>query len=67
MSASTRLQVPAEVEAHWLTAVVQAENARQDYAEYLKSSDRQESEVGRLWIRLWLAERRRDDLYRRMT
>jgi hypothetical protein len=53
-------------EAVWKAALVQAEYARQDYAQYQRASDQDESELGRLWLRLWLAERRRDELFRRL-
>ena len=66
MSASPRAEMAADVEAEWGAAMVQAEHARQDYAQYLRSADREESELGRLWLRLWLAERRRDELFRRL-
>jgi hypothetical protein len=66
MSASPRAEMAADVEAEWRAAMVQAEHARQDYAQYLRAADREESELGRLWLRLWLAERRRDELFRRL-
>jgi hypothetical protein len=66
MSASPRTEVEASVEAEWLAALVQVEHARQDYAQCLRAADREESEVGRLWLHLWLAERRRDELFRRL-
>jgi hypothetical protein len=66
MSSLSEAAAPAEAEVQWLEAVVQVEHARQDYAQYLKSSDKVESEVGRLWLRLWLAERRRDELFRQL-
>ena len=53
-------------EAVWKAALVQAEYARRDYAQCLKATDRDESELARLWLRLWLAERHRDELFRRM-
>jgi hypothetical protein len=43
---------------------LKSSTARQDYIQYLRAPDREESEVGRLWLRLWLAERRRDELFR---
>jgi len=66
MSASPQTEVEANVEGEWLAALVQVEHARQDYAQYLRAADREESEVGRLWLHLWLAERRRDELFRRL-
>jgi hypothetical protein len=59
--------VGADVEAEWLAAVVQVEHARQHYAQYLRAADKEESEVERLWLYLWLAERRRDELFRRLA
>jgi hypothetical protein len=53
-------------EAAWNAALVQAEYARRDYAQCLSASDRDESELGRLWMRLWLAERRREELFRQL-
>jgi len=55
-----------DIEAAWKAALVQAEYARRDYAQCLRAADRDESELGRLWLRLWLAERRRDELFRRL-
>jgi hypothetical protein len=67
------MNVPSSVEAAssggeaaWNAAFVQAEYARRDYAQCLASPDRDESELGRLWIRLWLAERHRDELFRQL-
>lgn len=53
-------------EAEWRAALVQAEYARRDYDQCLRGPDRDESELGRLWLRLWLAERRREELFRRL-
>ena len=53
-------------EAAWNAAIVQAAYARRDYAQCLRASDRDESVLERLWLRLWLAERRRDELFRRL-
>jgi hypothetical protein len=58
---------PDPVEQAWLQMIVEAEQARQEYTEYLRSSDREESELGRLWLRLWQAERRRDELFRNLA
>jgi hypothetical protein len=66
MSSLIEAEAPAETEIQWLAAVVQVEHARQDYAEYLKSPEKLEAESGRLWLRLWLAERRRDELFRQL-
>jgi hypothetical protein len=53
-------------EAAWNAAFVEAEYARRDYAQCLRASDRDESELGRLWMHLWLAEGRRDELFRQL-
>jgi hypothetical protein len=53
-------------EAAWNAALIQAEYARRDYAQCLRASERDESELGRLWLLLWLAEWRRDELFRRL-
>jgi hypothetical protein len=66
MSTSPQTEVEANVEGEWLAALVQVEHARQDYAQYLRAADTEESEAGRLWLHLWLAERRRDELFRRL-
>ena len=67
MSATPRADGNDYVEAQWRAALVQAEQARQDYALCLRAADREESELGRLWLRLWLAERRREELFRRLA
>jgi hypothetical protein len=66
MSSTPRADGNDYVEAQWRAALVQAEQARQDYVLCLRAADREESELGRLWLRLWLAERRRDELFRRL-
>jgi hypothetical protein len=53
-------------EAAWSEALVQAEYARRDYAQCLRAPERDESELRRLWLRLWFAERRREELFRRL-
>lgn len=51
----------ADAKAHaWREAVVEVERARQEYAASLKATD--DPTVARLWLRLWRAERRRDQL-----
>jgi len=56
----------SNAESAWNAALIQVEYARLDYAQCLKSPDRDESELERLWLHLWQAERRRDELFRRM-
>ena len=57
---------PGTGEAAWNAALAQVEYARRDYAQCLGSFARDESELERLWLRLWLAERQRDELFRRL-
>jgi hypothetical protein len=67
MNASASVEAElVDGEAAWSEALVQAEYARRDYAQCLKAPERDESELGRLWLRLWLAERRREELFRRL-
>ena len=65
MSASPQADA-TDTEADWRSALIRAERARQEYALYLKAPDRDESELQRMWLQLWLAERRRDELFRRL-
>jgi hypothetical protein len=58
MSATPRADDNDYVEAQWRAALVRAEQARQDYAQCLRAANRDESELGRLWLRLWLAPTR---------
>jgi hypothetical protein len=62
MSASYQTTDPIETE--WLTAIVEAEQARKDYDALLQSPRRDEGELNRSWLCLWRAERRRDELFR---
>jgi hypothetical protein len=67
MNASSNVETElSNGEAAWNAALVQVEYARRDYALCLDASDRDESELGRLWLRLWQAERLRDELFGRM-
>jgi hypothetical protein len=47
----------------WRAAVVDVERARQEYARIL-TTPHSEWEVDLAWLRLWRAERRRDELIR---
>ena len=51
-------------ELEWQAAVVEAERARVDYAKHVDSDDEDDDVGRRRWLRLWRAERRRDDLMR---
>lgn len=46
----------------WRAAVLEVEHARQEYARALAAADHGETEVDIMWLRLWRAERRRDEL-----
>jgi hypothetical protein len=51
-------------ERAWREALLEVEYARIAYLQQLRLPDRDERELDRLWLRLWRAERRRDELYR---
>lgn len=59
---------PTSTDREWRDALVQVENLRQEYEQRVREaeSDIDERGIGRLWLRLWNAERRRDELLRRM-
>jgi hypothetical protein len=46
----------------WRSAPLEVERARQQYARALAAVDGGEAEVDIMWLRLWRAERRRDEL-----
>ncbi len=46
----------------WRAALIEVEEARQQYARVLTAADSADSEVDNVWLRLWRAERRRDEL-----
>jgi hypothetical protein len=48
----------------WNDALLDVEYARIAYLQQLRLPDRDERELDRLWLRLWRAERRRDELHR---
>jgi hypothetical protein len=66
MSAALRPDGANSIEQAWREALVEVEHLRQRYLGYLRATDRQEDELARLWWQLWRAERRRDELFRRM-
>ena len=51
----------------WRDALVEVENLRQEYEQRLGEAEQHTDEraIGRLWLRLWRAERRRDELLKR--
>jgi hypothetical protein len=67
MSAVPADQAPTNVEFQWLAALVRAEHARQEYAQYLRAADTDETVERRLWLQLWHAERRREELFRMLS
>ena len=62
MAMSSPTKGPNIVEPRWREAVAEVERARGAYIEHLRDGDRDEAELGRLWLRLLYAERRRDEL-----
>jgi hypothetical protein len=67
MSASEGNDVPAGGDREWREALVEVERARIEYAEQVEFRDEDERAVGRRWLRLWRAERRRDELIRKSS
>lgn len=64
----TSVQTHEAVDARapeWRAAVVELEQARVQYARVLAQPDSEDRDVDRVWLRLWRAERRRDELIRR--
>jgi hypothetical protein len=62
MSTSDRIGSPDGGKREWRDAAVEVELARVEYAKHADASDEDDSAVGRRWLRLWRAERRRDEL-----
>jgi hypothetical protein len=52
------------VEAEWRAALIHAERLRQEYWHQLTATDTEEPDLERLWLKLWIAERRREELFR---
>jgi hypothetical protein len=46
----------------WRAALIEVEAARQQYARVVTAGDSEDAEVDNVWLRLWRAERRRDEL-----
>jgi hypothetical protein len=53
-----------DLESQWRAALVHAEQLRLEYSHQLDAIDVQEPELDHLWLELWSAERRREDLFR---
>ena len=64
MSPTPRRADIENVEAEWHAALIHAERLRQEYSHRLAASDTEEPDLERLWLRLWIAERRREELFR---
>jgi hypothetical protein len=62
MCTSERIGNPDVGEREWRDAVVEVELARVEYAKHAEAGEEDSHAVGRRWVRLWRAERRRDDL-----
>ena len=67
MSTAREDQADTVGEREWRDAIVELERSRQEYERRLSDgeSESEERAIGRLWLRLWRAERRRDELLRR--
>lgn len=65
MSTTERNDVRELHTREWRDAILEFERARLEYADVLESETEDSPAVGRRWLRLWLAERRRDELLRR--
>lgn len=65
MSESERTDIPEARDREWREALVEVERARVDYARYSETDDEDDRAVGRRWLRLWRAERHRDDLIKK--
>ena len=62
MSASERIDALEGNQRAWREALMEVEQARMEYAKLTDESDADGRAVGRRWLRLWRAERRRDEL-----
>jgi hypothetical protein len=51
-------------ESDWRTTLIEIERARREYEALLRTHESDERAIGRMWLRLWRAERRRDELLR---
>jgi hypothetical protein len=63
MAEAAIAESPSDIEGAWYIALVQAERLRQDYVQHERAADIAELEPESLWLLLWLAERRRDELF----
>jgi hypothetical protein len=66
MSEAVRPESGSDAERAWCAALVQAEHLRQNYVQHQSAADIAELELESLWLHLWIAERRRDELFSRL-
>lgn len=64
MAAPETTNGPDAREREWRDVIAEVEQARMDYAKYADAREEDDHAVGRRWLRLWRAERRRDELIR---
>jgi hypothetical protein len=64
MSAPERTDAPWGNQRAWREALLEVEEARLEYAKLADDGAGDDRAVGRRWLRLWRAERRRDELIR---
>ena len=66
MSATPGKQANSASERDWRETLVEIEKSREEYERRINTTDdaseAEEHAIGRLWLRLWRAERRRDEL-----
>ena len=67
MSASENRHTAMDDDVEWREAQVELEQARREYAGHGEVGEEDERAVGRRWLRLWRAERRRDELIRKSS
>jgi hypothetical protein len=54
--------LPQGSDFEWREAVIDLARAQRAYAEIIATPDAPEALINRAWLRLWRAERRRDEL-----
>jgi hypothetical protein len=64
MSTPARTTGFGSADRAWREVLLEIEYARVAYLQQLRLPERDERELDRLWLRLWRAERLRDELYR---
>ena len=64
MSSARSMESSHVADQEWVEVLTEVEQAWHAYDERVRSTDMRHPSVGRLWLRLWLAEQRRDELIR---